>query len=105
MWCKNLPELIDFIRFTVVCAPDAFPKEDFLRPEEQLDLAGAFEVMKNCLDRSVEEFGPSLVADFQRTLNEARSFFEAGSENEGAWKLQELLNSLISEMRKKSPAS
>jgi hypothetical protein len=42
--------LSDFVGYVVLCAPDAFPEEDFLQPDEQMNLERAFEEMRNALN-------------------------------------------------------
>jgi hypothetical protein len=37
-WIKNLNGLYNFIGYVVLFAPDKFPKEDYLKPEEQMTL-------------------------------------------------------------------
>lgn len=90
-WCENLDELIDFIALVVLHAPEEFPKEDWLKPEEQLNLDRAFDELRYGLDRAAEQVGGSPVIDTCRAmLDEADTHYREGRINPGAWKLQEM---------------
>ncbi len=47
-WFFDKESFFDFLGFVIVYAPD-FPEEDFLEPNEQLDLERAFEELSNGL--------------------------------------------------------
>lgn len=90
-WCENLAELIDFIALVVLSAPDEFPREDWLKPEEQLNLDRAFAELRHGFDCAAKEVGntPALVAA-RAMLEEAYTHYREGRINPGAWKLQEM---------------
>jgi hypothetical protein len=48
----NAAQLHDFIRYAVLSAPARLLKEDFLRPDEQMTLERAFEILKASLPMS-----------------------------------------------------
>ena len=85
------PQMIDFIALVVLHAPEEFPKEDWLKPEEQLNLDRAFDELRYGLDRAAEQVGGSPVIDTCRAmLDEADTHYREGRINPGAWKLQEM---------------
>jgi hypothetical protein len=46
-WIKNFGGFVDFLSLVIVHAPNDFPKEDYLREDEQLTLENAFDELKN----------------------------------------------------------
>jgi hypothetical protein len=90
-WCENLNELIDFIAYVVLSAPDEFPRRDWVKPEEQLNLDRAFDELRHGLDCAVHELGsrPEL-ATARSMLEEAYTHYREGRINPGAWKLQDM---------------
>jgi len=90
-WCENLGELIDFIALVVLHGPDEFPKEDFLMPEEQLNLDRVFEELRHGLDCAAKEIRDEAVVETCRSmLQDAYTHYREGRVNPGAWKLQEM---------------
>jgi hypothetical protein len=94
-WCVNLGELIDFIAYVVLYAPDKFPKRDFLKVEEQLNLERAFDELRYGLDCAAKEVGESpVIGTCRAMLEQAFTHYREGRINPGAWKLQEMLRLL-----------
>ena len=90
-WCENLGELIDFIAYVVLYGPNEFPKREWVKPEEQLNLDRAFEELRYGLNRATEEVGEVPAISTARTiLEEAYTHYREGRINPGAWKLQEM---------------
>lgn len=46
-WIKNFAGFIDFLSLVIVHAPSDFPKEDYLREDEQLTLESAFKELRD----------------------------------------------------------
>lgn len=90
-WCSNLRELIDFIALVVLCAPDDFIEEDFLGPEEQLNLERAFDELRHGLRCAAQEVGalPQII-EARTMLEEAYTHYREGRTNPGAWRLQDM---------------
>lgn len=102
-WCENLDEVIDFIAGVVIRAPNRFPKEDFLKPEEQLNLDRAFDELRYGLDRVSEDLGESSEIVTARTmLEEAYTHYREERIKEGAWRLQDMSQLLEKMPRKRS---
>ena len=49
-WVTDIDSLWEFIGLVVLSAPDDFEQEDFLEPEEQLNLELAFQELRNGVD-------------------------------------------------------
>lgn len=89
-WVKDIDALYDFIGYVVLRAPDQFPTEDHLGPEEQMTLDRAFQELR---------YGVALVerdfpgADAQRgltaTLDRSLASYHAGQVVAGAHALQD----------------
>jgi hypothetical protein len=89
-WISDLNSLSDFVGYVVLCAPDAFPEEDFLQPDEQMNLERAFEEMRNALNL----FKPAKMDAAKRRdalclLEESLNFYHAGEVVKGAHLLQD----------------
>jgi hypothetical protein len=90
-WRNDLRDLIDALAYGVLYAPDEFPQEDFLAPDEQMtfprfagELRERLQSLSGSLrDKVDSQFTTSILEDAIRSYAEGRR-------NEGAWKLQEL---------------
>jgi len=83
-WCNNLEELIEFIAYVVLTAPDAFP------PEDNMTIDAAFRELGHGLDCVQLERGDSaMIQESRKLFREAYSLYKEGKTNEGAWKLQD----------------
>jgi len=86
----NISGLFDFIGYVVLCAPNAFPARDYLKPEEQMNLDRAFEELAEGV-RLVERDFPN--ADQQRGLSallaQSHEAYRSGDEVSGAHLLQD----------------
>jgi hypothetical protein len=90
-WCENLDELIDFIAYVVGYGPDKFPKRDYLKPDERLNLERAFEELRYGLGCAAKEVGElPAITTARDMLGEAYTHYREGRINPGAWKLQEI---------------
>lgn len=83
-WCNNLEELIEFIAYVVLTAPDDFP------PEDRMTIELAFDELAHGLNCVKQEYGDSAITQKSELLfKEACSLYKEGRTNEGAWKLQD----------------
>lgn len=93
-WYNDLEGFYDFYGLVMQYAPD-FPEEDFLAPEEQLNLDSAF----NLLVDGLSYLNPPLREDERSvilaTFDEARQAFAVGDEIRGASLLQNLEDKLF----------
>lgn len=97
---QTLDEVLDLIAYTVLCAPNSFPKRDYVSPSEQLDLKRAFVRIRDGL----KLFGKELSKNgklAETTLEESLSCYEKGETKVGSRKLQEVLH-LLQELKKKT---
>lgn len=94
-WCNSFEDLIDFIAYVVLTAPDAFPVDD------NMSLSSAFEELEHGLKCAERECGASPAIEQCKTLfREARCLYDEGKVKEGAWKLQDA-EELLMAMKKK----
>ena len=87
---KSLERLYDFIATVVLCAPDRFPKRDYLAEEDQLTLDRAFEELNAGMEFVRKEITDEVeLARLQRLLDESLAAYRAGDEVKGAHLLQD----------------
>lgn len=89
-WIKDLDSFWDFIGYVVLSAPDHFAEEDFLQPDEQMNLERAFEEMRDAMNL----FPPSKLNDAERSdalslLQKSLDSYRAGDDVKGAHLLQD----------------
>ena len=90
-WVKNEAGFRDFLSLVIVHAPDEFPEEDFLEPEEQLTLDMAFKELHigvNLL--SAKRVTEAKRNELRSILQKAHSKYFEGRDVEAAHLLQEL---------------
>ena len=88
-WVKNLPTFKDFLSLVIVHAPDGFPEEDYLAPDEQLNLVRAFGELYKGLEMLSASRGASLdVTALRGILDRALTAYRSGEDVEGAHLLQ-----------------
>jgi len=89
-WVRNLSQLYDFIGYMVLRAPDRFPVEDFLEPDEQMTLDRGFHVLKASLVViPVPANFPMFHSMLAGMLDEALAAYRAGDRIGGAHRLQD----------------
>lgn len=89
-WVKNVPTFKDFLSLVIVHAPDDFPKEDYLAPDEQLNLARAFGELYKGLEMLLDSRCSSLqVTALRGILDRALTAYRSGEDVKGAHLLQE----------------
>jgi len=77
--------------YVVLRAPDHFPREDHLRPDEQITLQKVFHELRAGLDFVEEDFVRKTLKDSMRVLpDEAQAAYAAGKRHKGAHFLQDL---------------
>lgn len=89
-WVNNLDGLYDFIGYVVLRAPDSFPKEDYLKPEEQMTLEKAFSELRAGLNFVESEVvGVETKLQLSSLLEEAQTAYVQGEQKKGAHLLQD----------------
>ena len=87
---QSIDSLYDFIGYVVLCAPDRFPRRDYIPEDRQMNLERAFEELKQAISL-VETDYPG--ADQQRglsaTLDRALASYRQGDIVAGAHTLQD----------------
>jgi hypothetical protein len=86
----DLHSFEDFVGFVKLCAPDEFPIDDFLAPDEQMTLARAYEGLCYGMELTEKEVGPLPVLNTCRELiDTAFVHYRAGRIREGFFTLQD----------------
>lgn len=81
----------DFVGMVIVCAPDGFFDEDWLLPDEQINLERAFVGLRYGLQLTAAEKGESKLLEQCRELVEAAyADYRAGDEVAGQAKLEQM---------------
>ena len=90
-WVKSESTFRDFLSLVIVHAPDDFPTEDFLPPEEQLNLDLAFKELHAGVEiLSAKRANSPEKQVLHALLDRSHAMFAEGKEIEGARLLQEL---------------
>jgi hypothetical protein len=90
-WREDRELLYESIACAVLYAPDEFPYEDYLPPDEQMTLDRMFAELREGLDKVGSGVGPSpTITTCRAMLDEAYTHYREGRTNPGAWKLQEM---------------
>lgn len=55
-WVENTNDLLDFLSYMVLYAPDDFPEEDYLSLSEQMNLEKAFDMLDKGMGFLKEKF-------------------------------------------------
>jgi hypothetical protein len=89
-WVRSVEGFRDFISLVVVHAPDEFPVEDYLQPEEQLDLEKAFAELMDGLKMLVNARKNAAPAgELFELLSKSLVAYRLGNDIEGAHLLQD----------------
>lgn len=73
-WCENRDELIDFLAYVSLYAPDHFPDED----GERLDLERAFAELRHGLLMASTEIDEAVATRAGRLMNDAEAHYRDG---------------------------
>jgi exonuclease VII small subunit len=95
-WVNSFEGLMDFLSLVIVHAPDEFPKEDYLRDEEQLTLDMAFAELRQGM-QFVEKriHNQPVIARLQSLLDESLAAYREGDDLKGAHLLQDFESMVI----------
>lgn len=86
---ESVDDLLDFISYVVLYAPDEFPEEDYLSAEEQMTLDTAFRELSRGLRLALDEGAAKSEESVLRgTLAESKQAYERGDDAHGAQLLQ-----------------
>jgi len=87
-WVTSVDDLYDFIGYVVLSAPNSFPIEDYLLPEQQMTLDMAFDELRRGIDLC------HMADDAKRrrlssVLDQALAAYQAGDAFRGAHLVQD----------------
>ena len=89
-WIRDIDSLYDFIGYVVLCAPDEFPEEDYLQPEEQMNVDRAFNELRD----AIKLIDPEMMTEAKHRgllslLEQSLSAYREGDDVRGAHLLQD----------------
>jgi hypothetical protein len=91
VWVKNASGFRDFLSLVIVHAPDSFPEEDYLEPEQQLNLEMAFRELQSGLGfLPSARINPSEKQELEKLLRQAHRKYLEGQDVQAAHLLQKL---------------
>ncbi len=100
-WVSSYKRFVDFLSYMVLCAPDKFPKEDFLRDDEQMTLEKAFDEVDRGMQFVAQEVSDeSLVQQVRGYVDAAREAYKRGEDVKGAHLLQDVQDALKARKRR-----
>ncbi len=87
----DLHSFKDFVAFVRLCAPSDFPVEDYLKPDEQMNLDRAFDGLRYGLKLTAEEKGDlPVLATCRALVEEAYALYRDDRMRDGYFKVQEM---------------
>lgn len=90
VWVRDIDSLWNFIGYVVLRAPDRFPVEDYLEPEEQMTLERAFVELRRGIDIIKKDSLPSETEiQLGLLLEQSLQAYRSGEELKGAHLLQD----------------
>jgi hypothetical protein len=96
-WRHALSVFRDELAFVTGHAPDRFPKEDFLPPEEQSNLENSYQRLSEAFHAFVEAYGTTPdVAKWRAAIDESYDLFKKGEKQAGTRRLNDLYNEIWS---------
>jgi len=97
-WIKNYNGFVDFLSLVIVHAPDGFPKEDYLRDDEQLTLESAFKELADGMAFVEPRVSDGAMLDTLRgQLDQALALYRQGDDVKGAHLMQDFEQLLLRE--------
>lgn len=97
-WIKNFNGFLDFLSLVIVHAPDGFPKEDYLRDEEQLTLDSAFKELRDGMKFVESKVSSRPALDVLHSqIDQALTLYRQGEDVKGAHLLQDFEQRLLRE--------
>ena len=93
---QSIDALYDFIGYVVLCAPDKFPRRDYLPHDQQMNLDRAFEELRHAILLVEIVFpGAALQRGLSTTLDRSLASYRQGDIVSGAHALQDFQDSIF----------
>lgn len=93
---KSMEDIYNHIGYVVLCAPDRFPIEDYLRADEQMNLDRAFEQLQEGVTIAYpDDFHPEKRAPLNSLLEMSLAAYRSGDDVEGVRLLQEFQDNIF----------
>jgi hypothetical protein len=90
-WIKDINSFYNFIGYVVLCAPDRFPVEDYLAPDQQMNLDKAFAELRKGVDLVDKAVAPDEKrATLLDLLDRSIAAYRSGDDVRGAHLLQDV---------------
>ena len=99
-WVNSFEGLIDFLSLVIVHAPDEFPKEDYLRDDEQLNLDKAFAEIEQGMQYVAQRIpDQAVLKQLRGNLEASLAAYKRGDDVKGAHLLQDFERTLLEKNR------
>ncbi|MBL8545129.1 MAG: hypothetical protein JNL81_01620 [Hyphomonadaceae bacterium] len=98
---RHLEAYIDFLSAVILCAPDRFPKESFLKDDQQLNLDRAFALLNDrfgLVEDRVKK--PEILPRLRELLDAALVAYRQGEEVRGAHLVQDFRGLILESVRR-----
>ena len=98
---QDLTDLWNHVMYMVLCAPDEFPFDDFLKDEDQMTMKLGFKQLREGIfvaypsDKYCSENYDELRAHLNSMLDQARESYDRGDIVKGAHLLQDFRNEIF----------
>jgi hypothetical protein len=101
---NTIDALRNFVGYTVLSAPDCFPREDYLADADQMTLDKAFALLRTGLDL-VERDIPGITAEcgLARLLEESLEKYRLGNQVKAAHQLQDWRTKILKCYKRRRP--
>jgi hypothetical protein len=100
-WVQNFEGLLDFLSVVIVHAPGDFPKEDYLRDDEQLTLELAFEELRNGMQFVAEKIkDDAMLRELESYLDLSFLEYRQGHDVKGAHLLQDFERTILKRVKR-----
>lgn len=93
-WVDDKNSFKDFLIFVAHYAPD-FPEEDYLEPENQLNLDMAFQELFNGLTYIKKQVSEQDFLDIDKRLHESQRLYNSGDDIKGSHIIQNIYKQLF----------
>jgi hypothetical protein len=105
-WVDNTADLYDFLANVIVCAPDDFIEEDFLPPDQQLNLERAFLELERGMQFLAEDgVEPERMSELRRLLDASLTAYRTGNDVKGAHLLHDFESVAFKDLKSPSVQS
>lgn len=97
-WVRDVSNLYNFIGYVVLRAPDQFPREDYLRDDEQMTLDKLFDELRAGVQLVQADFPErQIFGQLQDILDESLALYRSGESVAAAHRPQAFSSAIFNE--------